>query len=69
MEPQDKKDNVFDMQRDTLKGVIKEAFKEWLSEQIKDAKATVGERVINVVFGSLILACLWVVAWANGWFK
>lgn len=71
-QPKDR-DEVFDLHRETTKNLMKAAFKEaskeWLNETIRDSKLELAEKIIFLFKGAAVLAGLWLIAWAQGWFK
>lgn len=52
-----------------VKEAVKEAAKEIIADIITDTKIRLMDRIIDLFVASVVIACLALIAWAQGWFK
>lgn len=60
---------IFDMERDTLKNLIKEAMKEWLDEKFNEAFENVGRQILVKGLSLFIVAIFSLILYTNFWMK
>lgn len=60
---------IFDMERDTLKNLIKEAMKEWLDEKFNETFENVGRQILVKGLSLFIVAVFSLILYTNFWMK